>query len=76
MKNKIRVNALNIGWMNTPGEDKIQKEYHKAKFTSLLKFLNWDLPNCHQVCSDAVVGHSQNAGVLLLKFSKLGLEPG
>jgi NAD(P)-dependent dehydrogenase (short-subunit alcohol dehydrogenase family) len=30
MRNKIRVNALNIGWMDTPGEDRIQKEYHKA----------------------------------------------
>ena len=28
----------------------------------------WDLPNCHQVCSDAVVGHSQNAVVCLVNF--------
>ena len=26
--NRIRVNALNIGWMDTPGEDRIQKHYH------------------------------------------------
>jgi NAD(P)-dependent dehydrogenase (short-subunit alcohol dehydrogenase family) len=26
--NRIRVNALNIGWMDTPGEDRIQKLYH------------------------------------------------
>ena len=30
MKNKIRVNALNIGWMDTPAEDKIQREFHNA----------------------------------------------
>jgi NAD(P)-dependent dehydrogenase (short-subunit alcohol dehydrogenase family) len=28
---RIRVNALNIGWMNTPGEDRIMKTYHDAK---------------------------------------------
>jgi NAD(P)-dependent dehydrogenase (short-subunit alcohol dehydrogenase family) len=37
MKNKIRVNALNIGWMDTPGEDKIQQEYHKADSDWLAK---------------------------------------
>jgi len=30
MRNKIRVNALNIGWMDTPAEDKIQREFHNA----------------------------------------------
>jgi NAD(P)-dependent dehydrogenase (short-subunit alcohol dehydrogenase family) len=30
MPDRIRVNALNIGWMNTPGEDSIQKRYHNA----------------------------------------------
>ena len=30
MRNRIRVNGLNIGWMNTPGEDHIQKTYHHA----------------------------------------------
>ena len=28
LKNRVRVNALNIGWMDTPGEDRIQKLYH------------------------------------------------
>jgi NAD(P)-dependent dehydrogenase (short-subunit alcohol dehydrogenase family) len=28
---RIRVNALNIGWMNTPGEDRIMKLYHGAQ---------------------------------------------
>jgi NAD(P)-dependent dehydrogenase (short-subunit alcohol dehydrogenase family) len=28
---RIRVNALNIGWMNTPGEDRIMKTYHDAE---------------------------------------------
>ena len=37
MKNKIRVNALNIGWMDTPGEDRIQKEYHRAESDWLAK---------------------------------------
>jgi hypothetical protein len=27
---RIRVNGLNIGWMDTPGEDTIQKAYHAA----------------------------------------------
>jgi len=30
MRNRIRVNGLNIGWMDTPGEDRIQKLYHNA----------------------------------------------
>jgi len=30
LRNRIRVNGLNIGWMNTPGEHAIQKEIHHA----------------------------------------------
>jgi NAD(P)-dependent dehydrogenase (short-subunit alcohol dehydrogenase family) len=30
MKNRIRVNQLNIGWMASDGEDRIQREYHGA----------------------------------------------
>ena len=30
MRDQIRVNGLNIGWMDTPGEDRIQKTYHNA----------------------------------------------
>ena len=30
MRNQIRVNGLNIGWMDTPGEDRIMKTYHDA----------------------------------------------
>lgn len=30
MRNRVRVNGLNIGWMNTPGEDRIQKTFHGA----------------------------------------------
>ena len=30
LKYRIRVNGLNIGWMNTPGEDRIMKTYHNA----------------------------------------------
>jgi NAD(P)-dependent dehydrogenase (short-subunit alcohol dehydrogenase family) len=30
MRNRIRVNGLNIGWMNTPGEHAIQKREHQA----------------------------------------------
>ena len=26
----IRINALNIGWTDTPGEDVIQKKFHKG----------------------------------------------
>ena len=28
---RIRVNGLNIGWMNTPGEDRIMRVYHDAQ---------------------------------------------
>jgi NAD(P)-dependent dehydrogenase (short-subunit alcohol dehydrogenase family) len=31
IKFRIRVNGLNIGWMSTPGEDRIMKTYHDAK---------------------------------------------
>jgi hypothetical protein len=31
MKYQIRVNGLNIGWMDTPGEDRIMKTYHDAE---------------------------------------------
>ena len=31
IKFRIRVNGLNIGWMSTPGEDRIMKTYHGAK---------------------------------------------
>jgi NAD(P)-dependent dehydrogenase (short-subunit alcohol dehydrogenase family) len=30
LKNRIRVNQLNIGWMASDGEDRIQREYHRA----------------------------------------------
>lgn len=30
MRDRIRVNGLNIGWSDTPGEDHIQKRYHGA----------------------------------------------
>ena len=30
LRNRIRVNGLNIGWMATEGEDRIQREYHDA----------------------------------------------
>jgi NAD(P)-dependent dehydrogenase (short-subunit alcohol dehydrogenase family) len=30
MRYRIRVNGLNIGWMDTPGEDRIMKTYHDA----------------------------------------------
>jgi len=28
MRHRIRVNALNLGWMDTPAEDDIQRKYH------------------------------------------------
>lgn len=30
MRDKIRVNALNLGWMDTPAETQIQKKFHSA----------------------------------------------
>ena len=30
LRNRIRVNQLNIGWMASEGEDRIQREYHSA----------------------------------------------
>ncbi len=34
---RIRVNGLNIGWMDTPGEDRIMKTYHDAETGWLTK---------------------------------------
>jgi NAD(P)-dependent dehydrogenase (short-subunit alcohol dehydrogenase family) len=31
MRHRIRVNTLNIGWMDTPGEDAVQRKYHGAE---------------------------------------------
>lgn len=31
MRDGIRVNGLNIGWMDTPGEDRIMRRYHGAQ---------------------------------------------
>lgn len=31
LRNRIRVNGLNIGWMDTPHEDDIQRQYHRAE---------------------------------------------
>ncbi len=31
MKHQIRINGLTIGWMDTPGEDRIMKTYHDAE---------------------------------------------
>jgi NAD(P)-dependent dehydrogenase (short-subunit alcohol dehydrogenase family) len=28
MRHRIRANAINLGWMDTPGEDVIQRRYH------------------------------------------------
>ena len=30
MRHRIRINTLNIGWMDTPGENAIQRKYHGA----------------------------------------------
>ena len=30
MRRHIRVNTLSLGWMDTPGEDEIQRRYHAA----------------------------------------------
>jgi NAD(P)-dependent dehydrogenase (short-subunit alcohol dehydrogenase family) len=37
LRNRIRVNGLTIGWMDTPGEDRIQKLYHGASKNWLAK---------------------------------------
>jgi NAD(P)-dependent dehydrogenase (short-subunit alcohol dehydrogenase family) len=31
LRNRIRVNGLNIGWMASEGEDRIQREFHHAE---------------------------------------------
>jgi NAD(P)-dependent dehydrogenase (short-subunit alcohol dehydrogenase family) len=30
LRNRIRVNGLNLGWMSSAGEDRIQRAYHGA----------------------------------------------
>jgi NAD(P)-dependent dehydrogenase (short-subunit alcohol dehydrogenase family) len=37
LRNRIRVNGLNIGWMASDGEDRIQREYHGASADWLAK---------------------------------------
>jgi NAD(P)-dependent dehydrogenase (short-subunit alcohol dehydrogenase family) len=37
LRNRIRVNGLNIGWMDTPGEHRIQQLYHDAPSDWLAK---------------------------------------
>lgn len=37
LRNRIRVNALNIGWMASEGEDRIMKTYHSAEENWLAK---------------------------------------
>jgi NAD(P)-dependent dehydrogenase (short-subunit alcohol dehydrogenase family) len=37
LKHRIRVNGLNLGWMDTPGEDTIQKRFHQASDDWLAK---------------------------------------
>jgi NAD(P)-dependent dehydrogenase (short-subunit alcohol dehydrogenase family) len=37
MRNRIRVNQLDIGWMASDGEDRIQREYHHADPDWLVK---------------------------------------
>ena len=37
MRNRIRINGLAIGWMDTPGEDRIQRHYHGGGDTWLRK---------------------------------------
>jgi len=37
LKHRIRVNGLNIGWMDTPGETAIQKRFHNATDAWLAK---------------------------------------
>jgi NAD(P)-dependent dehydrogenase (short-subunit alcohol dehydrogenase family) len=37
VRHKIRVNGLNLGWMDTPGEDAIQKRFHNASSDWLAK---------------------------------------
>ncbi len=31
IRHRIRVNGLNIGWMHTPGEERVMREYHGAQ---------------------------------------------
>lgn len=37
LRNRIRVNQLNIGWMASEGEDRIQREFHNADRDWLVK---------------------------------------
>ncbi|AZO67986.1 SDR family oxidoreductase [Mesorhizobium sp. M6A.T.Cr.TU.016.01.1.1] len=37
MRNQIRVNQLDIGWMASDGEDRVQREYHRAEADWLAK---------------------------------------
>ncbi|MEG3111898.1 MULTISPECIES: SDR family oxidoreductase [Pantoea] len=68
LRNNIRVNALNIGWMASEGEDRIMKQYHGAEDNWLEKAAA-DLPfgrliDPHEVARAVVFLASEQSGLM------------
>lgn len=70
LRNRIRVNQLNIGWMSSEGEDRIQREYHGAPADWLEKAAA-SQPNGRLVDPDEVA-----RAVAFLSSSESGLMTG
>jgi hypothetical protein len=70
LRNRIRVNGLNIGWMASEGEDRIQREYHNAEPDWLQKAAA-KMPNGRLVDPDEVA-----RACVYLSSSESGLMTG
>lgn len=68
LRNRIRVNALNIGWMSSEGEDRIQREFHGAANDWLAQAAvaqpNGRLVDPHEVASAVAFLCSAESGLM------------
>jgi len=67
-KNRIRVNCINVGWMDTPAEDDVQKEWH-GKPDNWLQLAEKEQPfgslvKPHQVARQVALFLSLSSGVV------------
>jgi len=68
LRNRIRVNGLNIGWMASEGEDRIQREFHHADDDWLQKAAaaqpNGRLVDPHEVARAVAFLCSEESGLM------------
>jgi len=70
LRNRIRVNQINIGWMSSEGEDRIQREYHGAAADWLEK------ASANQPFGRLVAPHEAARAVAFLASVESGLMTG